>query len=41
MTGGQIHNDDDPKDILALDVNQVHYLSGPVYVEGAEPGDLL
>ena len=40
-TGGQIHNDDDPKDVETVDLTQVHYLSGPIHVEGAEPGDLL
>jgi formamidase len=40
-TGGQIKNDDSVKDIETCDVGQVHYLSGPVYVDGAEPGDLL
>jgi acetamidase/formamidase len=24
-----------------VDLSQVHYLSGPIEVEGAEPGDLL
>lgn len=28
-------------DILALDLGEPHALTGPVYVEGAEPGDLL
>lgn len=28
-------------DVLALDVNRGHPLTGPVYVNGAEPGDLL
>jgi formamidase len=40
-TGGQIKYDDSPKDIDSCDLNQVHYLSGPIHVEGAEPGDLL
>ncbi len=40
-TGGQIKNDDDARDVLTVDLKQVHYLSGPVAVKGAEPGDLL
>lgn len=40
-TGGQIKNNDDATDVLNVDLNQVHYLSGPVAVRGAEPGDLL
>ena len=40
-TGGQIANDDDAADVRDVDLSQVHFLSGPVAVEGAEPGDLL
>ena len=40
-TGGQIKNDDDASDVRDVDLTQVHFLSGPVGVEGAEPGDLL
>lgn len=40
-TDGQISNDDDPKDIRDVNLNRVHVLSGPVYVNGVEPGDLL
>lgn len=40
-TGGQICNTDCSKDVEFVDLTQVHYLSGPVQVEGAEPGDLL
>ncbi len=40
-TGGQIKNDDDAHDVHAVDLSQVHYLSGPVAVSSAEPGDLL
>ncbi len=40
-TGGQIHNDNSARDILEVDLSKVHYLSGPIGVEGAEPGDLL
>ena len=40
-TGGQIKNDDCADDVRDVDLSQVHFLSGPVGVEGAEPGDLL
>ena len=40
-TGGQIKNNDDPSDVKNVDLSQVHYLSGPIAVEGAQPGDLL
>lgn len=40
-TGGQIKNDDDAADVRDVDLSQVHFLSGPIGVEGAEPGDLL
>ncbi|SEG81314.1 formamidase [Marinobacterium lutimaris] len=40
-TGGQIKNDDDASDVRDVDLTQVHFLSGPIAVEGAEPGDLL
>ena len=40
-TGGQINNDDSANDIRDVDLTKVHYLSGPIGVEGAEPGDLL
>lgn len=40
-TGGQIKNNDDASDVRDVDLTQVHFLSGPVGVEGAEPGDLL
>ena len=40
-TGGQISNDDSATDIKEVDLSKVHYLSGPIGVEGAEPGDLL
>lgn len=40
-TGGQISNDDCADDIRDVELEQVHYLSGPIGVEGAEPGDLM
>ncbi|MEM9882022.1 MAG: formamidase [Planctomycetota bacterium] len=40
-TGGQIKDDDSATDIKVVDLSKVHYLSGPIAVEGAEPGDLM
>ena len=40
-TGGQISDDDSATDIEVVDLTKVHYLSGPIGVEGAKPGDLL
>ena len=40
-TGGQIKNDDDAADVRDVDLSQVHFLSGPIGVKGAQPGDLL
>lgn len=40
-TGGQISNDDSAADIKDVDLTKVHYLSGPIGIKGAEPGDLL
>ncbi|RJE78975.1 formamidase [Paracoccus sp. JM45] len=40
-TGGQIANNDDASDVRDVELEQVHYLSGPIGVKGAEPGDLL
>ncbi|ACB94625.1 formamidase [Beijerinckia indica] len=40
-TGGAIKNDDSADDIRDVDLSTVHYLSGPIGVKGAEPGDLL
>ena len=34
-TGGQIKNDDCADDVKNVDLSQVHYLSGPIAVEGA------
>ncbi|WP_024873893.1 formamidase [Saccharomonospora piscinae] len=38
---GTIHNDDSADDVRDADLSIVHQLSGPIAVEGAEPGDLL
>ncbi|WP_102275717.1 formamidase [Cytobacillus massiliigabonensis] len=40
-TDGQIKNNDSPNDIRDVNLARVHVLSGPVYVNGVEPGDLL
>jgi len=40
-TDGQIKNDDDPTDIKDAKLSVVHVLSGPIYVDGVEPGDIL
>ncbi|MCZ8177977.1 MAG: acetamidase/formamidase family protein [Rhizobium sp.] len=40
-TGGQIKNNDDAADVRDVDLSQVHFLSGPIGVKGAQPGDLL
>ena len=40
-TDGQIKDNDDPKDIETVNLEVVHVLSGPIWVNGAEPGDIL
>jgi len=40
-TGGQIKDDDSPEDVRLIDLTKVHYLSGPIAVKGAQPGDIL
>ncbi|WP_296872014.1 formamidase [Tibeticola sp.] len=40
-TGGYIKNNDSADDVRDIDLSTVHYLSGPVGIKGAEPGDLL
>ena len=40
-TGGFIKNNDDASDVRDIDLSIVHFLSGPIGVKGAEPGDLL
>ncbi|EJD49831.1 Acetamidase/Formamidase [Auricularia subglabra TFB-10046 SS5] len=40
-TGAQIGNNDYSDDIRDVDLTKVHNLSGPIAVEGAEPGDVL
>lgn len=40
-TGGQIKDSDSSDDVKNVDLSQVHYLSGPIKIPTAEPGDLL
>src|SRR5579885_2333500 len=40
-TDGQIRNDDSANDMRDVNLTVNHVLSGPIAVEGAEPGDLL
>jgi formamidase len=40
-TDNQIGNNDSANDVRDVDLTRVHMLSGPIAVEGAEPGDLL
>lgn len=40
-TDGQIKNNDSANDVRDVDLTVPHVLSGPVAVEGAEPGDVL
>ena len=40
-TGGFVKNNDSADDIRDLDLSIIHFLSGPIGVQGAEPGDLL
>lgn len=40
-TGGFIKNNDCADDVRDIDLSIVHFLSGPIGVEGVEPGDLL
>jgi len=40
-TDGQLTLDSDLEDFANLSFDPIHPLTGPVYVEGAEPGDIL
>lgn len=40
-TGGQIKDDESANDVRDVQLTQVHYLTGPIHVNGAEPGDIL
>jgi formamidase len=41
LTGGQVLNSDSADDVRQLDLTRLHYLSGPIAVDGARPGDVL
>ena len=40
-TDGQIGNNDSANDVRDADLSRAHVLSGPIAVNGAEPGDIL
>jgi Acetamidase/Formamidase family len=40
-TGGQLNINSTLKDFKYVDMDKVHCLTGPIYVEGAEIGDVL
>lgn len=40
-TAGQVKNNDSAVDIRDMDLTPNHHLTGPIYIDGAEPGDLL
>jgi formamidase len=40
-TGGQIGNNDTADDVKNVDLTRVHYLTGPIEIEDARPGDVL
>ncbi len=40
-TDAQIHNSDTANDVRDVDLSVAHMLSGPIEIQGAEPGDLL
>jgi acetamidase/formamidase len=41
VTSGQLKKGDDASRLVSLDFNRLYPLGGPVYVKGAEPGDVL
>src|SRR5699024_3527076 len=40
-TAGKVKNNDSANDIRDMDFTPIHHLSGPIHVDGAEPGDML
>ncbi len=40
-SGGQVHPAMTAKEFLAIDRTRIHSLTGPIWVESAEPGDVL
>ncbi len=40
-SGGQVNPGTSVEDFLAIDRDRIHALTGPIWIEGAEPGDVL
>src|SRR6201996_6681892 len=40
-SGGQVNPGSSVDDFLAIDRDKIHALTGPIWIEGAEPGDVL
>jgi acetamidase/formamidase len=40
-SGGQLDRDSEPEAVAALDFSRVNPVTGPVFVKGAQPGDVL
>jgi acetamidase/formamidase len=40
-SGGQVKPGATAEDFMAIDRGRIHALTGPIYIEGAEPGDVL
>ena len=40
-SGGQIHRNSSLTDLLSIERTRIHALTGPVFVRGAQPGDIL
>ena len=40
-SGGQVKPGASVEDFLAIDRNRIHALTGPIFIDGAEPGDVL
>ena len=40
-TGGQVSPGDPASRMLEIDTTRIHTLTGPIWIEGAEPGDVL
>lgn len=40
-SGGQVKPGSSVEDYLAIDRNRIHALTGPIFIDGAEPGDVL
>ncbi len=40
-SGGQVKPESSVEDFLAIDRNKIHALTGPIRIDGAEPGDVL